>query len=312
MRTLSESERLQRMRDAWQEGAPSDAEVTAARQRTLRRIRMASGGRAPSKFAGLHLDLALGMLGATALIVVVTSSIGTQGDSVETVAIDSTTSSPSLADVRSDDGTRETPTSRQLSEAEATSELAHTPPRIERDGVAIEVTPGMEFEVAEGKSVTVVMGEERTTVAGPRLIEFSFEADRASGFRMHLSSPPRPAGSDTAGAAHGARTRDTAKDSKKPAARAKAREGAAAQREISAWRRAAEAMREGDDAEAERALGDLTRSSSVANRDAAALALAQLHLAAGRIEQARPELERLSRDGSTRLVRRRARELLRR
>jgi hypothetical protein len=303
MRTLSESERLQRIRETWREGAPSDAEVTAARQRTLRRIRVAGGHREASRFAGLHLDVALGRVGAAALIFVITRSVEPQDDVGDAVADQTRLPESPVGQVGEEQGAPERAVAQAGAEVEAPAPLPHTPPRIERDGVMIEVTPGMEFEIAEGQSVTVVMGDERTTVAGPRLIEFTFEADRASGFRMHLSSP---AGSARPGVA------TPTKESKRPVVRSNGapHESAAAKREISGWRRAAEAMRQGDDAEAERALSDLTRSSNAANRDAAALALAQLHLAAGRTQRARPELERLSRTGSTQLVRRRARELL--
>lgn len=77
-----------------------------------------------------------------------------------------------------------------------------------------------------------------------------------------------------------------------------------------AWQRAAEALRQGDDRQATAALQELTSSSDPYTRDSAALAKAQLDVARGRWDRARPVLERLAGTGATPLLRRRAAEVL--
>jgi hypothetical protein len=77
-----------------------------------------------------------------------------------------------------------------------------------------------------------------------------------------------------------------------------------------AWRRAAEALRRGDDQQATAALQELGSSPDPYTRDTAALAKAQLDVAAGRWDRARPVLERVASGGATPLLRRRAREVL--
>jgi hypothetical protein len=72
------------------------------------------------------------------------------------------------------------------------------------------------------------------------------------------------------------------------------------------WAAAAEAMRTGDLAGAERAFTELTRNADPATRDEATLALAEVMLAQGRVDEARPLLERLMAHGSTPFVRKRA------
>jgi hypothetical protein len=295
------------MREVWQADAPTEAEVAAARRRTLRRMRATDGSRPGASSVRLPFDLALGMAGAAVLIFVLTKVIPSEREPAELAV-----HVPQATEVPAGDMPAGTPESRPSTPEESRG-LEQAPPRIERDGVVVEVAPGTEFEVARGQTVTVIMGGQRTQVMGPRLIEFTFEADRASGFRMHLSTPasaetqgeesPKPAiaPEDSAAVSAGSGAKLRAEPPR-----------SVAREELSAWRRAAQAMRQGDEAEAQRALGELTRSSSAANRDAAALALAQLRMASGQDALARPELERLSREGATELVRRRARELLRR
>jgi hypothetical protein len=79
----------------------------------------------------------------------------------------------------------------------------------------------------------------------------------------------------------------------------------------SGWAAAAEAMRTGDLPGAETAFGELTRSPDPRTRDEARLARAQVWMAAGRVSEARPELESLATTGATPLVRARAAEALR-
>lgn len=77
------------------------------------------------------------------------------------------------------------------------------------------------------------------------------------------------------------------------------------------WSAAADAMRAGDYASAERAFDDLARSPDARTRDEARLARAQVLVAGGRPDEARAELESLARAGATPLVRDRAAEALR-
>jgi len=76
------------------------------------------------------------------------------------------------------------------------------------------------------------------------------------------------------------------------------------------WVEAADAMRRGDHATAERAFGTLIASGDPHVRDEARLARAQIWVADGRIAEARPELERLAATGATVLVRDSARDAL--
>jgi hypothetical protein len=80
--------------------------------------------------------------------------------------------------------------------------------------------------------------------------------------------------------------------------------------EPGAWTRAEAALARGDRAEADRALAELSTHEQPAVRDAAALSRAQLWMAAGQAERARPVLERLSARGATAIVRKRAADLL--
>jgi hypothetical protein len=76
------------------------------------------------------------------------------------------------------------------------------------------------------------------------------------------------------------------------------------------WAAAAEAMRTGDLAAAERALTELTRNADPTTRDQATLSLAEELLAQGRVDEARPLLQRLMAHGSTPFVRKRAADAL--
>jgi hypothetical protein len=76
------------------------------------------------------------------------------------------------------------------------------------------------------------------------------------------------------------------------------------------WAKVAEALSANDFRSADGALAELGRSADATTRDAAELARAQLRVAHGGGEPLRPSLERLAREGSTPLVRRRAAELL--
>jgi hypothetical protein len=87
-------------------------------------------------------------------------------------------------------------------------------------------------------------------------------------------------------------------------------EGQTSVRTPGTWSTVAVAMRAGDRGGAERALDDLTGSADAKTRDDARLARAQLWLAQGRLDRARPELEDLSGNASTALVRERARNAL--
>jgi Tfp pilus assembly protein PilF len=76
------------------------------------------------------------------------------------------------------------------------------------------------------------------------------------------------------------------------------------------WTEAALALRTGDTVAAEAALRRLAETDNAGTRDSAQLTLAQLHLSHGRAVEARGLLERLSRNGATPFIRRRASELL--
>jgi hypothetical protein len=77
------------------------------------------------------------------------------------------------------------------------------------------------------------------------------------------------------------------------------------------WIAAAAAMRAGDYPGAERAFDELVASDNPKTRDEARLARAQVWIAQHRLGEARPELDGLSREGLTPLVRQRAADALR-
>lgn len=76
------------------------------------------------------------------------------------------------------------------------------------------------------------------------------------------------------------------------------------------WKDAADALKDGNSARAERAFQGLSGSGDARTRDSARLALCELWLEQGQEGRARAELRRLSQQGATPLVRRRASELL--
>jgi hypothetical protein len=77
------------------------------------------------------------------------------------------------------------------------------------------------------------------------------------------------------------------------------------------WAAAAEALRAGDYALADRAFGELAASGDPRTRDEARLARAQVWIAQRRNADARRELEQLAASGATTLVRARASDMLR-
>jgi len=76
------------------------------------------------------------------------------------------------------------------------------------------------------------------------------------------------------------------------------------------WKDAADALKAGNSPRAERAFQELSGSGDTRTRDSARLALCELWLEQGQESRARVELLRLSQQGATPLVRRRASELL--
>jgi hypothetical protein len=305
MTALSDDQRVARMRRVWQGEAPSEFEVEAARQRYI--ARSAPPRQGASRLA---LDLVLGMAVAGGVLLALDISSGREplaGDEIASLASDGVPSgySGSVA------GDPRAPTSTGVDRgiAEAMRERAATPggetraPHIERSTGVFPAAPGVVYEVALGETVTVVLGDERSQVVGPKNIEFSFEADRASGFRMYLSDPTsQPEGAPVNGRTSGQVITRTM-------ARGAAAESSVKADEIGSWSRAAEALRSGNRQSAEKELTELSRGTG-AQSDAAALALAQLWIAAGETARARPVLERLRESGHSALVRRRASELL--
>lgn len=318
---LSEKERLARMRRVWVAEGPSNFEVASARTRILQqgsqrrsRLRRADG---PLQAHGLLGDLALGLALAGAFVLAVRSWFhesaleqqlamaptdewvagAERGNASNAAPADALlraagSEASALSRREADDGAR--PADRASAEngegSEQVARLAGVSPRIERAGVVTSAAPGVTYEVAAGERVTVVLGAERTVVEGPRLIEFTFEADRASGFKMHLSTPApssRPSKSRSKGAA-------VAPD----------------ETHVGAWTRAVEALRLGDRLRAEKALLELSEGPASESADSAALALAQLWLARGETSRAMPVLQRLSASSHSDVVRRRAAELL--
>lgn len=318
---LSERERLARMRKVWVSEGPSNFEVASARSRIAHRLSPAgsqqSDGsrppRGPVQAHGLLADLVLGLSLAGAVVVAAQWWFDNPASApLASLPMPGSDTLPGRAGAEST-GMTGLPTGKTGSELEparhATGPVSghgaaegnlnvsesvvasgQASPTIERGGVVTTAAPGVVYEVAAGERVTVLLRGERTVVEGPRLIEFTFEADRASGFRMHLSTPAANA--------------KKASTSTPVPARGKAAE------EVGAWARAAEALRRGDRERAEQALLELSDGPASEGADSAALALAQLWIARGDAERARPVLERLSSSAQSSVVRRRATELL--
>ncbi|HEX8796166.1 MAG TPA: hypothetical protein VF765_34690 [Polyangiaceae bacterium] len=87
--------------------------------------------------------------------------------------------------------------------------------------------------------------------------------------------------------------------------------GSGMTRPTGGWGAAAEALRTGDYATADRAFGDLSASPDARTRDEARLARAQVWVAQGRTAEARRELAQLAASGATPLVRTRAADMMR-
>lgn len=172
---------------------------------------------------------------------------------------------------------------------------------LERAGALTQVTPGVQYSVAAGESVGVFVEGERHVVVGPRTFEVALEVDRASGFRLYQSDAAPPLGSASKDSVDGKQPRE---HESSPSVTSRASLAS------SSWIRAAEAMREGDAVAAERELQALSRSASTETRDAAELTLAQLWLTHGPRARALPVLARLSHEGATARIRRRAAELI--
>ncbi len=307
MSSMSDEERLARMRKVWVAEGPSGFEIATARRRYLQRTR-------PLPMYKLVLDMGWGVALATASLFALDHWSDDAPSNQELATVPSA-GGEQVAAVANDERAAEVqPRGADVVEA-AQVPPSIVAPRIERDGIATVAVPGVSYHVLPGQQVTVLLGERRTVVRGPQLIEFTFEADRASGFRMHLSNPADVAPSaygETPGDQSGRAGRSTgsAGGVGSKAVRGAEDSAAARARGLSAWSRAADAMRRGDTREAERALTELSQEKAAHGADSAALALAQLWLANGEVERARPVLKRLSRSADSRVVRRRARELL--
>ncbi len=301
---MSDEERLARMRQVWVAQAPSSFEIAAARRRYSSRSRALP----PYK---LMLDMGWGVALAVACLFAL-EYLTDSADSGAEVARFAGSQRGSAGEPLSEVAAQDAPPNERLTQG-VDGEVAAAAPRIEQDGLTTLAVPGVSYEVLAGKQAVVVLGKERALVRGPQLIEFTFEADRASGFRMHLSQLPgvTAGASDarrSAGDKHPAPSRAVAGSSTAEAVaeRSTAEEAGG----LSAWSRAAEAMRSGDTAGAEQALTELSQDEASQSADSAALALAQLWVANGEVERARPVLERLAAGAGSEVVRNRARQLL--
>ncbi len=304
---LSDKQRIKRIRQVWLASGPSGFEVAAARQRYF--AERPTRRRTPGwKWMG---DLALGFAAAAVLLVGydVLSSRDARDMSADAVAPHGT--SEPIAVVGA-----ETAAAPEQRVAAATA----TPPaaarsgtriadlnlvRLEMRGEAIPVAVGVRYEVPAGERAVVAFAGERSVVGGPQVIEFTFEADRASGFVMHLSELRlnRPA------AAPGSSLPAGNDGSKLVAQGRPGSEADLSSSQVASWTKVAQAMRGGDQQIAERELEQLSESGSAQNRDSAALALAQLWLARGEARRAKPVLDRLRQGAASAVVKRRASEL---
>jgi hypothetical protein len=304
---LSEKQRMKRVRQVWLAAGPSGFEVAAARKRYFAEQSAAQG-------TGFRwaIDLAWGFCAVAALIVgyevwtgdderVLRDSVAQEARPAP-VATDSV--SGSASGLTSADSLGQQAMNEPL--GVGTSGLIIADPSqasLEIGGSKVLIAPGVRYEVAAGERAIVSFGAERSIVAGPQLIEFTFEADRASGFVMHLSelsqAPAKVSEAPEQPATEKLTTPRNRPDSAVDLSSSQA----------TSWTKVARAMRDGDQSTAERELQQLSRAGSTENRDSAALALAQLWLARGEVARARPALGKLQRDAVSPVVKRRASEL---
>lgn len=309
MTSSNTEQRLARMRAVWAETAPDSLDVMRAKRRYARRSQQNGSTRLVwdlalgASFAGatllayqLYLDgsrvlveVARGELGETA------TSEGPQVAVAERVAsgIAAPSHEPLGVAAASGQSASAGPTSAEqpASAGGAPSELVY----IERAGERVLLEPGVQYQIAQGEHITLVLAGQRQEIRGPKVLQVTLEADRAAGFRVHLSEraerPSVAAPGPVRGTGQSAISRESADSN-------------------DAWMRAAEALRRGDTAAAEAALERLSQSPRTATRQAAELALAQLWFSGGQRQRAKPLLVRLAEQAEAPVVRRRARELL--
>jgi hypothetical protein len=304
----SDEQRLERIRRTWHAARVDDGEVAAAYSRY--RARRAASERHPS-----FVDFGIGFAVA-ALALLVLRVGGVLGDRTDPRSAELAPTAATFASAAYQAGEAATGAAAALASAPPSAVAAV----IERAGETVPVEPFVPYLVAEGERVVVRLGHEVLTIDGPRVLEFRLDPERASGWRMHQVESA--AASATAGAAmprafpgrEAPGPLPGGEDSRRgvgvevgvaPPTRQVVEEQAQ-----SSWTRAAEALRNGDTAQAETALIELSNTESVGTRDSARLTLAQVYLSQGREAEARALLTRLSEGGATPFVRRRASELL--
>lgn len=290
MSASSDEQRLARMRRVWRAEAP-EAEVVAKAYHRFTRVQPRA------RHWSFELVVAAAVAGGLLLVFgrggfLGSSSERAPGDVASSVAAEEVGAGslePSLAASTRGLGTQTAPSSVPAGLW------------LERAGALTPVTPGVQYRVAAGESVGVFVEGERHLVVGPKTFEVALEVDRASGFRLYQSDAAPPLGSASKDSVDGKQPRE---HEEAPNVASQSNLGP------SSWIRAAEAMRKGDAAAAERELQALSRSASTETRDAAELTLAQLWLTHGPRARALPVLTRLSHEGATARIRRRAAELI--
>jgi hypothetical protein len=317
MSSVSNEQRIERMRAVWQESAPSAENVAMAYRRYVNRQHAVS----PRRWL---VDFAIAGAGAGLLLTVCAQLFLRDGDAKERARLEfqavatAASVSPSAA----------------LAAAPGAGAAQPDPApelRMERNGVVVGLLPGVQYEVLAGERVVVNLGPESQELVGPKVFQISLEVDRASGFRLILADDKDSLGLAPKGPPQGSKgaVRSSAVSAEGAQRSARVTRNADGENELagsasaqsvepnsdardtagsSGWQRAALAMRRGDLVTAQSELQSLVHAGGE-SRDAAELTLAQLWLSSGQVERARVVLGRLAREGSTAYVRRRAGEL---
>lgn len=300
----TDAERLARIRAVWRETHVSDDEV----RRAFERRRKRSVATRP-----LTVEFALGAAVAAVAIAVFHFG-GTRHERTDDVAVAAGTLTESVAEVATAVGSVSQPA---LATTRASTAHAAV---IERDGVRTTIEPFVPYELAAGEQVVVHLGSEVEVVTGPGSLSFQLDADRASGWRMIVTSTavdtptggrtPAPVPTSAQIQQQDTLERALTEGRRGEPERTMAPSSDAPSTGDPSWTEAARALQGDDPVRAEGALRRLGQSDNAVTRDSARLSLAQLWLSQGRNDEATRTLRDLAANGATPFIQRRARELL--
>jgi hypothetical protein len=295
-------ERFQRIRQAWAEQQDGELEDEHALAVAASRFQVATGRRKLEIPGPLFFGFAGAM--AALLVLLVTQRVPARPGAAS-VAAQPTGAAASIASAREN--------ILPAVAAPAERSLAVVP-QVRGPHGAVPLSEGLRIDLKEGETAHVELGDGRTSeLRGPAAFEVRASSSEVSGWRL---SPIAAARADAVIADPDERAAHAFENGASPSPkgaepeRAIVVEKSANPKITRAWARAADALRENDFADADRAFDELCRAPDAPTRDAARLARAQLWIANGRGAEVRPVLVDLAATGATALVRQRAAELL--